>query len=566
MPRTSTRVQFGLFAIELRQDSQPSTAEELQPFSKIDDLKTGAFNPQPFATYEPDYWLLDGNFKFLPTDLDEVHVGLVSTQMSDENGDFAVPPILTVDFSRAHDANGLTLKFSTLTGDYCSALNIKYYDPEGALLADNDYQPTGTEFTTGLPVEGFDRIVITFYSTSRPHRYLRVSAVEYGELFTFEGEAIKAASVVEESDPLSSELRIGELFLRLYSADEQFNMFNPGGDYEALQERQPLAVYELVDENPIFIGQYFLRDWRNTSETEIEFEADDLLGLMEQIPVRGGLYSGAGTPLADLVELFLGGASIPYELDPALESAPVIGWLPAGSLRETLQQLVFAAGAQVSCSRSWGVRIFPAKLAADCDPSRTITRAQIGARPQITLKPQIAGVEVAAHRFTATNQTVELFNDTLAAGEHEIIFRQPVHSLSVSGATVLESGANYAVIDVASTGTITISGKSYTDTITPYTVANPAVTGSIKPIIRVQEAMLVHAGNAAAVAQRIYDYYQQRFQQKLRLFAPAAKVTDCVLVDTIRDRQIRGVIEKMEIDLGMGMTARVELAGVVEDE
>jgi hypothetical protein len=564
MPRTSTRVQFGLFAIEIRQDSEPSTAEELQPFAKLEDLKSGAFNPQPFASFEPDYWLLDGSYKFLPDDYAEVHLGLVSTQMSNEDGDFAVPPVLTVDFSRAHDANGLTLKFSTLTGDYCSSLNIKYYDPEDTLLADNDYQPTGTEFTTGLAVEGFDRIVITFYSTSRPYRYLRLSGIDYGELFTFEGEAIKAASVVEESDPLSSELRINTLRLRLYSADAQFNPLDPQGDYAALAERQPLAVYEIVDGNPVFIGQYFLREWKNDSETEIEFEADDLLGMMDQIPCRGGLWNGAD--LGDLVEAFLGAASIPYELDPSLETVKITGWIPAGSLRETLQQLAFAAGAQVSCARSWGVRIFPARLASVETPADEITRAQIGARPQLTLRPQIAGVEVAAHKFVASNTTQELFNDSLAAGQHEIVFRQPMHSLSVTGATIAESGVNYARLNVAAPGTVTLSGKLYIDTAKTHTITNPSVTGSIKPIVRVKDATLVHAGNVAAVAQRIYDYYQQRLEQKIKLFAPAVQVGDCALVDTLYGRQIRAVIEKMDIDLGMGMTAKVELAGVAVDE
>ena len=63
---TSPRVQFGLYALELKQDSSPACTD-VQEFASIADLKTGNATAKPYATYEPDLWLLDGNYKFLPT-------------------------------------------------------------------------------------------------------------------------------------------------------------------------------------------------------------------------------------------------------------------------------------------------------------------------------------------------------------------------------------------------------------------------------------------------------------------------------------------------------------------
>jgi hypothetical protein len=65
------------------------------------------------------------------------------------------------------------------------------------------------------------------------------------------------------------------------------------------------------------------------------------------------------------------------------------------------------------------------------------------------------------------------------------------------------------------------------------------------------------------VAQRIYDYYQQRYLQKVKLFAPLAQPGDVALIDTLYNQQIRGVIEKMSADLANGFTVQAEITGVV---
>jgi hypothetical protein len=43
---------------------------------------------------------------------------------------------------------------------------------------------------------------------------------------------------------------------------------------------------------------------------------------------------------------------------------------------------------------------------------------------------------------------------------------------------------------------------------------------------------------------------------------PAVEVGDVVLVDTLYGRKLRGVIEKMSVDLSGGFVAKVELTGV----
>jgi hypothetical protein len=565
MAKTSPRVTFGLFALDVKPDSIPSTPAVLQPFSKLADLVTDDATSLPYATYEPDFWLLDGGYKFLPPALATVHVGLMSAVMSDANGNFAVPPVLTIDFSAAHTSDGLTLHFSGYTGDWASAITIAYYDAASSLIRSDNYNPTSADFSTGQGVTAFKRILITFSSTNRPYRYLRLSGIDYGQIVTFEGSQIKAATVVEEISLLSADARYNTLDLRLYSADGGFSIVNPTGYYAYLQERQAIAVYEQVDNQSVYMGQFYMDQWENKSETEIEFRCVDLLGVLDKITYNGGLWSGAGIALPTLLAAILGPIHAPFDLDASLSGVSVIGWIPICSYRQALQQIAIAVGAYVDCGRSGAIKIYKTPIASASVASAAITKADKGMDQSISLRPQVTGVEVTAHNYVATSTSTQLYSGTLAAGTHEITFNAPMHDLSVSGATITDSGVNYAVLSVAVTGSVTLSGQTYTDTTQVYSLTNGALPATAKPnMLKITDATLVHLGNMAAVAQLVYDYYQQRYLQKVKLYAPTAYAPgDVVLIDTLYNQQLRCTVEKMSADLAAGFMVQAEMTGVV---
>lgn len=563
MPRTSPRVSFGLFALEIKQDSIPS-ASNLQPFSKVSDLRTDNATYRPYATFEPDFWALDGQYKFLPSNLTTVHVGMMSLAMSDAGGAFAVPqPVLTVDFHQVHSSDGLALKFSQYTGDCASEIKIAFYNAAGGLIREDTYNPSSWEFSTGQPVSDYKKIVVTFLKTNRPYRYLRLTGIDYGELITFEGSSIKEASVIEETDLLSLEVIYNAFNLRLYSDDGEFSILNPTGYYAGLKERQPLAVHVNVDNQSVYIGTYYLDTWENLSDTDIKFRCVDLLGILDNIPCRGGIWL-AGITLETLIEQLLGGISIPYDLDIELYGTVVKGWIPICSYREALQQIAFAVGAYVDCGRSGAVKIYKTKLASqNTSPAYTITKAEKGMGSTLSLRTLVTAVEVTAHNYLAGTETRELFNGSLAVGTHEIVFSESMHSLTITGATITESGVNYAKINVSSAGNVVLSGKEYVDTKQVYQVKNNSLGPTVKPnILQVKDATLVHSGNVAEITQRMYDYYQQRFVQKVKLYGASIEPGAIVAIDTLYGKQIRGVLEKSELDLAGGFVSQCEVIGV----
>lgn len=564
MTRTYPQVSFGLYALAIKQDSTPA-CPDLQTFSKIADLRTDNATSKPYITFEPDFWLLDGNYKFLPTNTAVVHVGLMSESMSDNYGYFAASPVLTVTFSQIHSTDGITIRFSQLTGDWASSILVQFYDSSDVLIRQDPYSPISWEFSTGQAVDGFKKIVITFYATNKPYRYLRVSGVDYGELIYFTGTDIKSAMVIEEVNPISAEIPIDTLELTLYSSDAQFSIINPTGEYTSLQNRQPLAVYEVVGNDTVFIGQFYLETWENPSDTEVKFSCIDMIGVLDATPYRGGIWL-AGITVGDLIQEIMEAISVPYDLDPDLYSIVVKGWIPVCNYREALQQIAFAVGAYVTCSRAGIIQIYKTILASERTSSDyTVTKAQKGKEQSLTLKTIVTGVEIKAHNYIENTNVTELFNGSLTAGTQTITFEKPMHDLTITGATITTSGANYAIINVATTGTVVLTGQGYTDTLQTYGVYNTALDANVKPnILTVTDATLVNSETVEEVTQRVYDYYQQRYVQNVKLYVPEIEVGKVVLIDTLYNQQIRGTVEKMRLDLSGGFTAKVEMTGVVE--
>src|SRR5687767_1965573 len=129
MNRTSCIVSFGSNALAIRGDSAYTLVQGgLQPFGNTGDLNTGTTATKPYATYEPNYWLLDGNFKFVPDS--NAHGGYISTAMSGSGSPFnfgSPVPEISITFDNIYSTSGLTLHFSD-TGDYADSIQIGFYN------------------------------------------------------------------------------------------------------------------------------------------------------------------------------------------------------------------------------------------------------------------------------------------------------------------------------------------------------------------------------------------------------------------------------------------------------
>lgn len=562
--RTNTRVEFGLYDVTARGDSAPSCTTA-KPFCNLgrDLLLESVPSQNKYGTLESEQWLMDGSFSFFPEVPEQYFWGLWSTTQSDKNGVFADPPVLDITFTQDHSSSGLTLHFYIPTDDWASRIKIQWFSQDGGLISTALFYPDAVNYYCAKKVENYRRIRIHFLETNRPGRYLKLAGIDYGVYLHFSGHEIVEAHVLEECDPLSSEISINTLNVSLYNKEGRFSILNPEGYFDVLQHKQKFTVWEDVKQDArstgsvsYCMGTFYLSDWSNSGDTLADFSAVDAIGLLDGAPFDGGIYD---TTAAELAEAILTGYS--YTLDGSLAAERVQGYIAAGTRRGALQQLAFAIGAVVDCSRGELIRIAPAPSKA----SGMITydrKLQDGSK--VTLNPLITAVAVTAHRYLPGEATEELYRDTLDPGIYRVTFNAPavVDSLTVTGAELTESGVNLCTLTVAKAGEVCVTGRKYTDS----TVVLRRTAANLPPNaqdneLTVTDATLVGPGRAEAVAVRVLEHYAQRYEQNFSMVAGDEKLADRLIIQSFGGEMVRGVLTKLEFDLTGGFLADAKVIG-----
>lgn len=557
--RTNTRVHFGLYDVTARGDSSPAS-EQAQPFCDLerDLLAESVPALTKYGTLEKRQFLMDGSFALFPDNPAPEYWGLWSLTQSGSDGRFAEPPVLEISFTQEHSSAGLTLHFYEPTGDWASDVLIQWYGPNEELLGTGRFAPDAVDYYCEKKVEGYRKVKITFLATSRPGRYLKLSALDYGVSMTFSGKEVVTAHVLESIDPLSNELSINTLDLTLFNGSGAFSILNPNGVFDVLQHKQKFTVYEDVrqDDGQTVthnMGTFYLSDWENSSDTLANFTATDAVGLLDSAPHEGGLYDTTAAQLAaDIL------AGYDYELEEALRGVTVRGYLPSKTRRDALQQLAFALGAVVDCSRSDKIRIYRAPTR----PSSLITYRRKWMGSKVTLRPLITGVEVTAHQYLAETEESELYRDTLTAGEHKVSFSSPCSVTGCTGAELLSHGVNSAVVKVEQSGEVIVTGHKYQDQQTVVTSQASDLPPNVQDnVLQVTGATLVGTHNAAEIAAHILNYYAGRYEQNFTMLAGSEVLADMVVVESFGGEKVRGDIEQMEFDLTGGFVADTLVVG-----
>lgn len=450
--------------------------------------------------------------------------------------------------------------------------------------------------------------------------------IKFGEI-QFSDDDFVTANLVEEFSPLSITLPINTLNFSVHSSDTNFSIINPTGSFESLATQQPMALYESVDGSEKYLGQFYLDEWKNKSENVKQFSCFDVVGLLDKYEYPGGVWL-TPTTVAVLVADILDPMGIEYTIDPDVAAITLTGWIPISSRREALQQVTFAASAYVLSSRLDSLVIGKlSQIAITNSGIRTgvshtgqtrvyqlrwrktqsivyssggaVTRGirsgvshtgqsgvymrrwrvsqWEGVKPvvdipseeqagrEVTLRAQITGLEVTAHDITLGTGSKELLNKSMAAGFHEIRFPQPMHTLSITGGTIVGSLANYALINVSAPGVVVLTGLVYEVAEKIFSQYLPDVPGRKDNIITITNATLVNSNNGADICTSIFNYYQQRYKQTMKLFAPSAYTDIGATVDleTLYSNRLLGVIEKMTTDLVGGYVSQTEVIGVI---
>lgn len=270
-----------------------------------------------------------------------------------------------------------------------------------------------------------------------------------------------------------------------------------GAQLSALPNNTPIIVYRGGEIKARFVSSGVSRIGPVTYQLTGRSPMGALTGMVH----TGGIYTGQ--TVEDVVKEICG--NIPSLIKSVYAGVKLYGWLPYAdgkerSARDNLAQVLFAIGAYLRTDLNGVLRIEPLwdGTASLIDVDRSYTGGTV------KYDSPISAVTVTEHQYVAGTEVKELFSGTAQNGDI-ITFSEPMHSLSATGFTILESGANYAKI---SAGTGALTGKAYIHNTR--LITQPVTAGAAENVKSVTDATLVSLVNSYAVAKRLADYYRCR--------------------------------------------------------
>ena len=557
---TTVGISFGLFDLTAKEDSS-FFSENIQPFSNLTMLKSDSSAVLPWASYEEDYFRGDGTFRLVPDDPSDwkyYDFGWWSLSQPEDGG---ANPVLEINFTESHSSPGLQFRFNPLTDDYPSRMIIRWYGSTGTLITEREFQPDASTWFARQGVADYRRIEIEVLATKKPNRFAKVVQIDHGEEINFARDTLRNVNLHESANALSSEIGINTLSFTLYSKDDDFNIMQPQGIFQLLQQKQQLLVTGRMDDRIIPFGTFYLEEWNAVDERNMTITAVNLIGIMDLTYFAGGLYFDYPVPdiISDIFHSF-DPYTQRYELDPYFANMKISGWIRHQSHREALQEVAFACGMIIDASRVNKAVIFPYER---LKPTRVVGKGRKFTGSQsVNLRPRVTGVRVIGHSYAEGDTLEDIAKIDVDIGEHLVTFKEPIHDISVTGGQLLWSTVNQARVLVTSPGLLVVRGKKYIDSMSVLHLRDPNyATGEVENDVTVEDATLVGSHNSAEVAVRVFAYYQRRHIVESKIIYGSEETGSGIRLEAFNDLWLVGYLEEVSIDLSGGYITRIKAAG-----
>ena|GEM_PF-6796629 len=358
----------------------------IKPWSNLYTFKQIDLETLPkIATFEHNFWVLDGTFEIMPDVVPEKDWGFWSdTASSLGSGTFSSSPSLDIRFSNHVSTKGLTLEFYGQTNDYVDRVRVAYY--RGTSLLDySDYINVGADGLIRSTMDDYDRVRIEFVRTNIRYRFAKIKTIHFGIVYEFKDSEIDSCRILEEIDPTIASVSSNRLDLTVGGRSELFKPITHP-DYNDLKD-YPIEIKK----DGKHYGKFYVVDWSDPTKSGLraDITALDAISLLDRHQFFGSVYGdneqGVAPFRENRIKLVLSSIfdvvfpnktiwgidskdkPVPFdntmfELDPSLEDIELYGWIPNGTCGFALQQVLFAIGAVADCSRRNNIWIYPREL------------------------------------------------------------------------------------------------------------------------------------------------------------------------------------------------------------
>ena len=497
MNNKGVAIRYGDVAPEAKENFYPESSE--QAFDTLAQLQQYNLNFPNYANPCELYSVvLDGTASAFPSVPENANLGLWSEQISNDDGTFTEPIVLELESVGQYSSQGLTLTFDTYNGIFSTKVGIKWLRITGegiTTLDEKEFTPDNAFYFCRNFVENYNKVVITFYSLNMPKNRLKLRVIDYGYGTIFYGDELRGVKLIQEIDPISTQISINTADFTLDSKSDMEYSF---------QAKQPLSVY--------FNGQLkattFVKKSTRKAKRLWSIQSEDYIGLLDSIPYYGGIYTNKNA--VELLTDIFTVAKVPYNIDEVFADATVTGYIPFTTCRDALMQVAFAIQAVVDTSNSEVVRVF----ALEEDVKQTIPLDRIMQGQNFADDETITRVEILSHLYRETDERIVVYEASESgAGQNIFVkFSEPLRDLEIhNGTFVIDAqgnelkGENYAIININSDGWL--RGYKYEHLTQTKGMSNPVVLASeIEKVVAIDNATLVSQHNIDNVLEKCYNW------------------------------------------------------------
>lgn len=303
-----------------------------------------------YAALELNRWALDGKTLIVPTG-EDVQDGFISSLMSDGEGNFSTPPVITREFSLKHIFPGLTLTFDTRQQEWPLEVTADFY-LNGEVVDTQTVSITSVQTTISTTATEVDKVTITF-DRCLPYRRPRLENVLYGLNVQFVNKDIVSTQQKHDVDPLSRRLPTETMQFTILDYEHKYDPDNPAGIYAYVDKNSPIEIqfgYELPDGSVEWLkpDNYVLNAKPSAQNNQATFNGTGLIGSLTGTFYKSKLGSKSLYNMAEEVLLDAGltlteqGAN-PWEIDEALKDMFTTAALPIDTHMNCLQLIAHAA-------------------------------------------------------------------------------------------------------------------------------------------------------------------------------------------------------------------------------
>lgn len=480
---------------------------------------------EPYATLEPNLWVLDGSREIIPT-ADYGECGFIGDELSDINGNFQKLPTVTVSFSEVHSKviQGVTITWGEAYGEYAKDFTVTAYNGDTVVATQAITGNTDVKTIVYMDIVDYDRIVVVISKWSTAYHRARIAEILVGVEKVYSKSNLFKFSHTQEVDPISASLPKSEISFSIDNSDDQYNPNNADSLSKYLMERQEIKArygYKLDNKVEwIDSGTFYISEWdAPQSGLTADFTARDLLEFMTDTYYKG-VYNASGTSLYDLAVSVLQDANLPLDdegvvkwvIDDSLKDIFTVAPLPVDTHANCLQLIANAGGCVLYQDRK-GILRMEKLVTADTDYRISLFNSY--SKSDITLTKPLKQVEVPCYSYSVAREASELYKGTLAInGTKDVIITYSSTATNVSATITggkINSAVYYAnscVLNVTAEGNVTITVDGYNLESSSVKVVLPS--GATGETISVDNPLITSSARANAICEWVEGYMKNR--------------------------------------------------------